>query len=101
KTSLEALGHQHYPFEQLLDELELPREQNRFPVTPVMFNMLNFGNYRKALDGELNSSRAYIDMKTELELDAQEYEDELLLRVHYRTGLFRRETIEYLMDEFT
>jgi non-ribosomal peptide synthetase component F len=102
QTTLQGLEHQHYPFEQLLDELSLPRAHNRFPVTPVIFNMLNFHERGEALsERSLRSSRGYNDMKTEFELDAYEYRNGVRFRAHYRTGLFRQETVEYLMAEFT
>src|SRR6185312_11539145 len=39
--SLDLLAHQHMPFEQLVEELKLPRELNRSPLFDIVFNFHN------------------------------------------------------------
>lgn len=100
-ATLQALQHQHYPFEQLVDELSLPRPVNQFPVTPVFFNTLNF------LDRELTSEALETghvalarEAKVELAFTLQEYGDALSFHCQYRSDLFKPETIEYLMQQW-
>ena len=95
-----GLQHQHYPFEQLIEELQLPRPVNQFPVTPVLFNLLNFN--RRVPLGEIAVGHAGLDLdaKVELELTAQEHVEGLVLKCGYRTGLFKPQTMEYLMQQW-
>ncbi|HEX7028946.1 MAG TPA: condensation domain-containing protein, partial [Gammaproteobacteria bacterium] len=100
RTTLEGLEQQHYPFERLLEELDLPHDPNRFPVTPVMFNMLNFIDSRDSSSGPgLARNRRFRDGKTEFEMDALDAGEDLRLRVFYRSALFKASTIEYLVGE--
>jgi len=101
EATLQALEHQHYPFEQLIEELNLPRPANQFPVTPVLFNVLSFRDrstpYRLPPAGHCPLDQ---DMKIELELTVQEHADVLAFQCDYRSALFKPETIEYLMQQW-
>lgn len=98
QTTLEGLEQQHYPFEQLIEELDLPRYPNRFPVTPVMFNMLNFLDSGDGFsDSSLMGNRRFRDGKTEFEMDALDVGEDPRLRVFCRSALFKASTIEYLI----
>ena len=101
EVALQALQHQHYPFEQLIEELGLPRPTNQFPVTPVLFNVMNFRD-QNAPHGLPQQGHGAVaqDMKIELELTAQEHVNALAFHCDYRTALFQPETIEYLMRQW-
>jgi gramicidin S synthase 2/tyrocidine synthetase-3 len=99
-TTLQGLEQQHYPFERLLDELDLPNEPYRFPVTPVIFNMLNFIEAGQSESGtRAEAGRLNRGSKAELQLDALEKAEGLRFRAHFRKALFKEQTIEYLMGE--
>ena len=101
EATLNALQHQHYPFEQLIEELDLQRPVNQFPVTPVLFNVLNFLEREPLREGlQARHVPLELDAKVELELTAQEHVDGLFLHCQYRTGLFKPQTIEYLMQQW-
>jgi acyl carrier protein len=100
EVALNGLQHQHYPFEQLIEELQLPRPVNQFPVTPVLFNLLNFLERGPLGDVPPGHEPLQLDGKAELGLTAREYEDGLVLRCAYRTALFKPQTIEYLMQQW-
>jgi amino acid adenylation domain-containing protein len=97
---LNGLQHQHYPFEQLIEELDLPRPANQFPVTPVLFNLLSFLEREPIGNVPAEHVVRKLDAKTELELTAQEHADGLVLCCTYRTGLFKPQTIEYLIQQW-
>ncbi|HEX7027254.1 MAG TPA: condensation domain-containing protein, partial [Gammaproteobacteria bacterium] len=112
QTTMDGLEHQQYPFDRLVDELDLPRGANRFPVTPVIFNMLSF--FEKGLKSEIGNEKYTIPAavyhrghrsierhaRVELEIYAYEDEEGVGFQCHYRSSLFKPETIEYLLDEF-
>ncbi|HQC96507.1 MAG TPA: amino acid adenylation domain-containing protein [Aquabacterium sp.] len=101
ELTLQALQHQYYPFEKLIEELGLPRPTNQFPVTPVLFNVLNFREqgtpHRLPPAGHTTVDQ---DMKIELELTVQEHVDAIAFQCDYRAALFKPETIEYLMRQW-
>jgi non-ribosomal peptide synthetase component F len=101
-TTLLGLEQQHYPFERLLEEIELPKAAYRFPATPVMFNMLNFiesGHGQPGPDKRASNSRLNRHSKAELELDVLETVEGLRVRAHFRKALFKEQTVEYLIGE--
>ncbi|MDH5548120.1 MAG: amino acid adenylation domain-containing protein [Gammaproteobacteria bacterium] len=101
KTTLDGLAHQHYPFEQLVDELDVSRQRIRFPLTSILLNVMNFTDNTQTLDlFEARHCSVDKDMKIEFEIDVFEYSNGMRFRCIYRTGLFRPETIEYLMRNF-
>jgi amino acid adenylation domain-containing protein len=99
QVTIDGLQHQHYPFEQLIEELDLPRPQNQFPVTPVLFNVLNF--LERGTQGEVPAEHQpkTLGAKAELEFTVEEHADGLMIRCDYRTALFEPSTIEYLMQQ--
>ncbi|HEX7026359.1 MAG TPA: amino acid adenylation domain-containing protein [Gammaproteobacteria bacterium] len=114
-TIRQGLAHQSYPFEELLNDLTIARKFNRFPVTPVILNMLNFletGTLMNPIAGAGAETRekgdtkpgvhshVYREAKAEFELYMIEFSDAIFFSCHYRSDLFRPETIEYLLAEF-
>jgi acyl carrier protein len=112
QTVLRGMAHQQYPFEKLIEDLDLPREPNRFPVTPVLLNVLNFfeaGALNRPEEGPDHGAHAIgrsvhynvsHEAKAELELYVIEHNDAIRLRCQYRCDLFKPDTIEYLLNEF-
>ena len=100
EVALNGLQHQHYPFEQLIEELQLPRPANQFPVTPVLFNLLSFLDREPLGDVPVGHEPLDLDAKAELELTAQEHAEGLVVKCAYRTSLFEPRTIEYLMQQW-
>ena len=98
-VTVHGLQHQHYPFEELIEELDLPRPHKQFPVTPVLFNVLNF--LERGTLGEVPAGhRAHpLAAKAELEFTVLEHVDALVIQCGYRTALFKPATVEYLMQQ--
>ncbi|MBV6325842.1 hypothetical protein KVP70_33665, partial [Duganella sp. HSC-15S17] len=87
EIALQALEHQQYPFEQLIEELDLPRPANQFPVTPVLFNVLNFLDEQLPLEnGAAHHSEAELDVKVEFELTVQEHANAIAFTCQYRSA---------------
>jgi amino acid adenylation domain-containing protein len=102
QTMLEAYEHQVYPFDKLVEELDLPRDMRRSPVFDVSVSLMNtepeelrFGDVRiTAYDDEFASS------KVDLSFDFCETGDGLELAIAYCRDLFRAERIRSLADHF-
>ncbi|MFC0212778.1 amino acid adenylation domain-containing protein, partial [Paenibacillus chartarius] len=100
--TLEAFEHQDYPFEQLIDDLNLERDLSRNPLFDVMFAYQNMGSAELELDGirctpyPIGDPAAQFD----LTLEASDSEAGLLLQWGYRTSLFDSSTIERMAGHF-
>jgi tyrocidine synthetase-3 len=95
-VSLEAFEHQEYPFEELVDKLQLQRDFSRNPLFDTMFSHQMSDTEALAVN-ELTFVPYEMDNPTskfDLSLDAVEKSDTLHLEWEYSTKLFKRETIE-------
>ncbi|GAA4279087.1 non-ribosomal peptide synthetase [Aquimarina mytili] len=99
---LQAFNNQGYPYEELIDELELGRDINHNPLFDVMFAYQNFENETFQISNlevtpyELNRDVSRLD----LSLQVFETTNELQLQFEYSTQLFKEETIERFISYF-
>jgi tyrocidine synthetase III len=112
KRTLEAFENQEYPFEDLVEKLELTRDASRNPLFDVMFTFLSGGHVSggqapEALTGrQTGDSKQEFDMmghrvsKFDITLSSAEVGDRLSFTFEYALGLFRRETIERYIGYF-
>jgi amino acid adenylation domain-containing protein len=101
QTTLEALEHQMYPLERVLDDLKM-----KFPGIPVFFNMLNINTKSIKSLPELEISTPFTvekvqDAKFPLVLYVKECRDGIDMACHYRKRLFSPERVEYMMQRYS
>lgn len=100
-----SFAHQNYPFDQLVEELEVDRNLSRSPIFDVMLVLQNqqMGPYATAnLDG-IEAARFESDQvvsKFDLTLFVEEGEQELMGSLEYNTDLFTRSQIERMTVHF-
>ncbi|UCH95597.1 MAG: amino acid adenylation domain-containing protein, partial [Candidatus Aminicenantes bacterium] len=97
EKTLGDFEHQEYPFEQLIDKLNVNRDISRNPVFDVMFilhSMETREEIEKLYNYEKNGSRF------DLTLQAFESGKNLFFRFEYCTKLFKEETIERFVGYF-
>ena len=99
---LNAFEHQEYPFEILLDELEVKRDLSRDPLFNVMVVLQNMG-----VEKQENSQITLLPYahehkvsKFDLTLDAVERDGRLFFELEYATKLFKSETIKRMGAHF-
>ncbi len=102
---IEAYEHQDYPFEYLVDKLNIPRDIRKFPITSVFLNLINYeGQQDYANQSLANFSSSHFEqggkVKFDLNLYMIEYKDGLLVKCDYKNELFLPQTIEVFMDKF-
>ena len=94
-NTLQGLEYQHYPYEELVSHLDLPRDTSRNPLFDVWFVLQNFE--REVLgfsDLEVTSKDIeYHVSKFDLQLTGLESEESLHLDFEYSTDLFKEDTI--------
>ncbi|UCH98230.1 MAG: amino acid adenylation domain-containing protein [Candidatus Aminicenantes bacterium] len=95
---LEALQHQGYPLEMVLDDLNM-----KFPQINVFFNMLNLdpGTLARELDSlESYHAEESIDVKFDLMVYISEYKNGIELVCNYKKAMFKPSTISSIMERY-
>ncbi|MFK4435322.1 amino acid adenylation domain-containing protein [Paenibacillus sp. RC21] len=98
ENALKAFEHQDYPFEELVDKLDVDRDLSRNPLFDTMFALQNLEQKDQQLEGlqlapypsEQNTA------KFDLSLFAMEDGEQIVFGLQYGTRLYKRETIERL-----
>ncbi|SDG00906.1 amino acid adenylation domain-containing protein [Fontibacillus panacisegetis] len=101
ETSLSALEHQDFPFDELVRRLNIARDAGRNPLFDASFALQNMDTDIPAIDG-LNMEPVdlnFYQAKFDLTLWAEEKGAEILLALEYRTRLFKRQTAEKLLRD--
>lgn len=108
QTTLGAYAHQTYPFDRLVDDLNLVRDRSRMPIFDIMVGQLTgeVKTLANGLRGEKETVTAEFlatDISVsqfDLEFTFKEYGDVLDVFITYNTDLFRRSTAERLLAQY-
>lgn len=111
-TVYEALEHQDIPFMLLVDKLQPKRDPSCSPVFQVTFELLNY-NTLSFFNDEVNNSISEWKKKSlkQYSIQQQEGQFDIMLTMvdmggaltgtfNYNTGLFKRETVERMIEHF-
>ncbi|WP_197262107.1 non-ribosomal peptide synthetase [Brevibacillus laterosporus] len=102
QTALQAYEHADYPFEELVEKLNVPRDLSRNPVFDAMFVLQNTD--RKPLQTKdlwvVPHSFAQAAAKFDLTLQAAEEKDVIECSLEYSTALFSKETMQRWVQHF-
>ncbi|OIK22018.1 non-ribosomal peptide synthase/polyketide synthase [Bacillus amyloliquefaciens] len=102
ENALKAYEHQDYPFEALIDQLNIARDLSRNPLFDTMFVLQN--TEQEQLEIKDVSFKPYPNEHTmakfDLTLTAVEEESGIHFTMEYLTSLFKPETIERMMGHF-
>ncbi|MBA9087964.1 FkbH-like protein [Fontibacillus solani] len=96
--TLHALRHQEYPFEMLVQELDIQLQPGQNPLFDTMFAMQNMDPFIYEFEDAVLSVFPF-DFgvsRFDLTLQARELEDELDFSIEYKTALFSQEVMERL-----
>ena len=102
EATLSAYEHQEYPFDVLVDELQIPRSTDRTPIFDVLVALQNTQSTGQ-LPGGLNLVDFPLEHHTsrfDLSFSFAEAGASLHAEIEYCTDLFTRERIERLWDHF-
>ncbi|MBP5972478.1 amino acid adenylation domain-containing protein [Brasilonema sp. CT11] len=98
---LEAYEHQDYPFAQLLNQLNLPRDTSRSPLVDVSLNLEPPINLPQMSQLDVSLSPPVVKFKDlDLSLNVAEIAGELLVECDYNTDLFNADTIGRWLSHF-
>ncbi|MEW4973244.1 surfactin non-ribosomal peptide synthetase SrfAA, partial [Bacillus stercoris] len=102
KRVLDAFSHQDYPFEWLVEELNIPRDVSRHPLFDTMFSLQNATEGIPAV-GDLSLSVHETNFKIakfDLTVQARETDEGIELDLDYSTKLFKQSTANRLLTHF-
>ncbi len=105
KDVIGAFAHQNYPFNKLLQELEVKRNLSRSPLFDVMM-VMHDGDMRlpaDAMPGDLTVSEFHQPggaSKFDISFHFLEKGDTLRLTINYNTDLFSNDHIRYMLLHF-
>ena len=102
QTMLDAYEHQAYPFDKLVEELDLPRDMSRSPLFDVSLSFAHADEGTLRLDDlEVSSwDDEYAAAKFDLSFDVFETADGLELAITYCTDLFADERVSRMAGHF-
>ncbi|WP_432401626.1 amino acid adenylation domain-containing protein [Wukongibacter sp. M2B1] len=102
ENALKAYENQDYPFEELVDKLNLKRDMSRNPLFDTMFTMQNTDSGESEVQ-DLNFNPWEMEervSKFDISLDALEEKEGILFSLEYCTRLFTKETMERIAKHF-
>ncbi|NKF08884.1 non-ribosomal peptide synthetase, partial [Clostridium gasigenes] len=100
---LDSYRNQNYQFEELINKVNLKRDNSRNPLFDVMFNMSNaetnnsstqYDSYLEQVNKEVNSS------KYDITLNVIDDNDEIKIKFEYCTKLFKESTIDRMIKHY-
>ena len=102
KNSLNAFENQDYPFEMLVEKLEIQRDLSRNPLFDVFFSLQNFVIPEKKINGiclqpfEFKTGASKFDLMFEM----KERNNKLSVNIDYCSKIFKRDRIERMAGHF-
>jgi amino acid adenylation domain-containing protein len=103
-NTIEAFENQDFQFEELVDNLDLPRDLSRNPLVDFLFLFQNTDLLKYENIGDLKMSPYPFKNRVsryDLTLEVVEIDSEITLYFEYYSELFRAETIERLARHFS
>lgn len=100
---LKAYDNQEYPFEELVDELDIQRDVSRNPLFDVMFALQNLKKEAIRLDEATVEECDYSlgISKFDMTFDISETDDDTyVISLEYASALFRQESMENMLKQY-
>ena len=97
--SREILAHADYPLSNIINDLDIPIQENQLAISSVFFNYLDFASEYDAKQlFEVYHTNAGTDLNFDLNLYVLPTQDGINFRFDYCKNYFRKDTITLLAD---
>jgi amino acid adenylation domain-containing protein len=105
KNTLTAFQNQHYPFDKLLEDLDLERDPGRSPLFDVLVELVNLDFHQSKKvdlkDVELSAyDNGYAVSKYDYSFRFAEQDDALMLQLEYNCDIYTKATVERLLNHY-
>ncbi|MFH6945170.1 amino acid adenylation domain-containing protein [Flavobacterium sp. FlaQc-50] len=104
KNTLQAFLHQEYPFDLLIEDLNLTKDVSRSPLFDIMLILQNTGDDTGEMFEEKNSidieSKNLCKVLFDIEFHFSETDGHLFLKAVYNTDLYEEDMIKTLIGHF-
>jgi non-ribosomal peptide synthetase component F len=105
--TLKAYENQEYPFEELVERIEIDRDLSRNPVFDILLNLLNQADYREEnhksgqdVHGDRVLHHPNITSRFDMAINATDQGQSILFDIEYSSVLFKPDTMERFIDYF-
>ncbi|PDY87063.1 non-ribosomal peptide synthetase, partial [Bacillus toyonensis] len=102
ENTITAFENSEYQFDELIRSIDYERDSNRNPLFDTMFVLEDAKLFTKK-QGALNLSPIIFELdnaKFDMTFNILDYDDEIVLNVEYSTGLFKRDTILRMTENY-
>ncbi|QQP77975.1 amino acid adenylation domain-containing protein [Bacillus sp. TK-2] len=102
ENTITAFENSEYQFDELIRSIDYERDSNRNPLFDTMFVLEDAKLFTKK-QGALNLSPIIFELdnaKFDITFNILDYDDEIVLNVEYSTGLFKRDTILRMTENY-
>jgi len=101
-SSLKSYEHGEYPFEELIEHLDIKRDLSRHPLFDVMLTLQNNEELEMSMDGVLIQYAGAVDSlaKFDLTFHISEMEENYGIALQYGTALFKEETAKLMLGHY-
>lgn len=104
-TTLEAYKNQQYPFDRLVEDLELKQDLSRNAVFDIMFTLQRIENRAVNTGGKKPEIHEIIDngfsfSKFDIDVSFFELDEDMVLSINYNTDIYEQFFIENLINNF-
>ncbi|MEN2401847.1 amino acid adenylation domain-containing protein [Flavobacterium sp. MC2016-06] len=104
ENTLKALENQIYPFDRLVEDLDIAKNTSRNPVFDIMLILQNTGDKSEEstpkYESETIEEFAEVVSKFDLEIIFKEVDEDLMLQINYNTDIYDNDTIKDLVINF-
>ncbi|MEM9866039.1 MAG: amino acid adenylation domain-containing protein, partial [Bacteroidota bacterium] len=105
KTTLTGFSHQAYPFDRLVEDLDVRKDPSRSAVFDIMLILQNNGEKTEGFHLNVNHINQIADegsrpSKFDLLLNFQEQGDVIAFTVEYNTDVYERDMVEMLIKHY-
>ncbi|WP_343691145.1 amino acid adenylation domain-containing protein [Chitinophaga sp.] len=103
ETALAAYEHQSYPFDRLVEELQLSRDTSRSPLFDIMLTMQNQQHNEELEYGDSHASiiaRGNTSVKYDMLFNVEQYGGSLRIDLKYNADIYGEEQMEQLLRHY-
>ncbi|WP_455714511.1 amino acid adenylation domain-containing protein, partial [Anaerosporobacter sp.] len=101
---INGMSYQSFQFEELIDQLKIPRESNRTPLFDTIMNFVSDAvagtEYREGSIQLVEDDSGLVQAKYDITWYINDFGDKLEVRCNYKTGLFKESTIDYIVGQY-